>query len=682
MTGTDLLTQAQALHTDPALFVVQSRLYSPNYRGPGRWIVFNPRTRAAFLAVGGARQEVRSGNQLFSGMAHQDVLPPVIELLQVASGDGGLTDNADQSGKLRRAGLLTTDARPACPTYLSRYQLAVYNYPFYDYSDPDWLEKDVARMQRFAQLWSPPALDSDYQGALVPLPSPGSLDSHEAAACGVVTPDALAYILRYAFGAIGTVNFKFGVFHHKTSPSGGARHPTEGVVVVREPMEGIRPGAYHYDAARNALVESPALKPLADGAGAPLEILCRVHVERAMFRYRDIRSWRPVLLDVGHVIETIRLLAGLWNLPTGAAAPAIPGALEGAFLADPVVGAVRFGPADAPGSARAADELSSPPDFGPGVQTSPFMYLTFDDGAVWANVAHPRLSKTPLSLSEFQMLSYCVPSTRGDRPTDADSLAERFPDLTRARLRTLVDQSVLLRSDEAGDAYDQTELWSRYAWYPSLLAHLEARSAVRSSGSRTSGHGVNVLEGTPPADVTRALATRRTCRTFAAAQLSRADFTAVLAAGADRRFAPVRMVAVLHDVEGRPAGALGSVVGQVFRDSGIRLSRNRVREMVIGQYPASAGALTLWLLADADVTAPEGYEATIVQLGELAQRLILAATTRGLGVFCTPAINDDTTFEELGVRAVGPQTIAYVLAVGRAADGGSPSGGAPAGVAA
>lgn len=682
MTETDLLTQAQALHTDPALFVMQSRLYSPNYRGPGRWIVFNPRTRSAFLAVGGARQEVRSGNQLFAGMAHQDMLPPVIELLQAASGDGGLTDNADQSGKLRRSGLLTVDAMPACPTYLSRYQLAVYNYPFYDYSDPDWLEKDVARMQKFARLWSPPAPDSDYQGELVPLPSPDSLHSYQADIRGVITRDALAYILRYAFGAIGTVSFKFGDFHHKTSPSGGARHPTEGVVVVREPMEGIRPGAYHYDAARNALVESPALKALVGAAGAPLEILCRVHVERAMFRYRDIRSWRPVLLDVGHVIETIRLLAGLWNLPTSAAAPAIPGALEGAFLADPVVAAVRFGPSAGSGSARASDEPGRPRDFGQGVQTSPFMYLTFDDAAVSANVVHPRLSKTPLSLSEFQMLSYCVPSTRGDRPTDADSLAERFPGLTLARLQMLVDRSVLLPSDEAGDAYDQTELWSRYAWYPSLLAHLEARSAVRSSISRTSKHGVNALGGIPPAEVTKALAVRRTCRSFAETQLPDADFTAVFAASADRRFSPVRMVAVLHDVEGQPAGALGSVVGQVFRDSGTRLSRKRVREMVIGQYPASAGALTLWLLADADLTAPEAYEATIVQLGALAQRLIVAATTRGLGVFCTPAVNDDSTFGELGDRAAGPQTIAYVLAIGRAADGGSPSGGTSTGNAA
>jgi hypothetical protein len=122
--------------------------------------------------------------------------------------------------------------------------------------------------------------------------------------------------------------------------------------------------------------------------------------------------------------------------------------------------------------------------------------------------------------------------------------------------------------------------------------------------------------------------------------------------------------AVLHDVSEYPGGTVGRVANGRFQPDSLRLSRDDVQKMVIGQYPASAGAVTMLLAIDADLDEPARYEATIMTLGVLAQRAILAAAHRGLAVFCTPAINDELTFSRLGRSDYGPQTITYVLAIG------------------
>jgi hypothetical protein len=668
MTADNATLESTALRTNPAVFVVQSRLYSPNYQAPGRWVIFNPHGRSAFLAVGGARQDARTGNELFRGMAHQDVIPPIIEILQSASApDRMAAESAEEYQRLIRAGLLCpadSTATQSFPTYLSRYQRAVYDYPFIDYSDPDWLEKDVARMRQFADLWSPPPLDSDFPGERIPLPPAKPLAQADFSKSTAVTMDALAFILRYAFGTLGTISFKFGDFHHKTSPSGGARHPAEGVIVLRRGLEGIPPGAYHYLPAEHALVESLTLRQLVAAGGAQVELLCRVHVERPMFRYREIRSWRPVLLDVGHITETIRLLAGLWGIPTEQTVPATAADVELKTLADPMITSVIIGDT----AAVAAEDGDAPPtdayDITRGVQTNPLLYLTFDDGHLHANALYPRLTKTRVSLAEFELLSYAIPSSRGDRPTDAASLHTRFPEITSEMLRRLVDKHVLLTESTAAAAYDQTRLWSHYSWYLSLLAHFETRSAARVADDFQSAPQVSTISGVTEAELARSLVSRRTRRSFTDIAISKDDLSQIFQAGTEPRFSSISIFAALHNVTGYPHGTVGSIGGQEFCDSGTRLSREKVREMVIGQYPASAGAITVWLIARVDLSQPAGYEDSIVRLGQLAQRLTLAATARGLGVFSTPAINDDMTFEHLHATMFGPEAVSYVLAMG------------------
>lgn len=104
----------------------------------------------------------------------------------------------------------------------------------------------------------------------------------------------------------------------KTSPSGGARHPLEAYVVVRR-VAGLDPGTYHYASDVHELERVPAEKvaPAFDEllptqwwyreAGA-LVLLTAVF-ERTRWRYEGPRAYRAVLIEAGHVCQTLCLTA-------------------------------------------------------------------------------------------------------------------------------------------------------------------------------------------------------------------------------------------------------------------------------------------------------------------------------------------------------------------------------------
>ncbi|MFJ8911730.1 SagB/ThcOx family dehydrogenase [Amycolatopsis sp. NPDC102389] len=104
----------------------------------------------------------------------------------------------------------------------------------------------------------------------------------------------------------------------KTSPSGGARHPTEVYVYARN-VEGLDPGVYHYDGFRHGLtpldgkLDDDQLIALAGdqewtGNAGALLIYTSV-IERNQWKYPVSRTYRVLLMDVGHLSQTVYLLA-------------------------------------------------------------------------------------------------------------------------------------------------------------------------------------------------------------------------------------------------------------------------------------------------------------------------------------------------------------------------------------
>lgn len=149
----------------------------------------------------------------------------------------------------------------------------------------------------------------------------------------------LAQMLSRVFGARGRVHAAddFEVLK-KTSPSGGALHPTEAYLIVQR-VEGIAPGLYHYHVGDHALEPLPRLSPSPANAGegrggvawsredlqtfarlavagqhwfsdAPVLVVMAPRFARNFWKYRNhTKTYRTVILDIGHLSQTLYLSA-------------------------------------------------------------------------------------------------------------------------------------------------------------------------------------------------------------------------------------------------------------------------------------------------------------------------------------------------------------------------------------
>ena len=129
----------------------------------------------------------------------------------------------------------------------------------------------------------------------------------------------ISTLLQYTWGVTGRIDAPpFGRLFHKTSPSGGARHPGE-VYLLAMRVEGLAQGLYHYNCLHHRLERLRSLaaapKALAYTAGqefvgdaSALFIMTAVF-PRVLWKYRFARSYRVVLLDAGHLCQTFCLVA-------------------------------------------------------------------------------------------------------------------------------------------------------------------------------------------------------------------------------------------------------------------------------------------------------------------------------------------------------------------------------------
>jgi putative peptide maturation dehydrogenase len=143
-----------------------------------------------------------------------------------------------------------------------------------------------------------------------------------AFAPGPLSAEELSLVLRYTFGCRGYSRVADGVaVLSKTSPSGGALHPTEVYVLVRN-VEGVEPGLYHYGAERHELELLVRLAPdeggslaaeLASGQpfvrDAPALFLLTTRFYRSFWKYRrHRRAYAVLLMDAAHLAQTFYLV--------------------------------------------------------------------------------------------------------------------------------------------------------------------------------------------------------------------------------------------------------------------------------------------------------------------------------------------------------------------------------------
>ena len=138
--------------------------------------------------------------------------------------------------------------------------------------------------------------------------------------------NAVSKLLYYTWGVHGYIDAPpFGKLLHKTSPSGGARHPGE-VYLLAIRVDGLRAGLYHYDglnhrlewlhsvSAKKKAIEYTAKHEFLKDASA-LFIMTAVF-PRVQWKYRFARAYRVVLLDAGHLCQTLCLVATWLGLAT------------------------------------------------------------------------------------------------------------------------------------------------------------------------------------------------------------------------------------------------------------------------------------------------------------------------------------------------------------------------------
>jgi putative peptide maturation dehydrogenase len=196
-------------------------------------------------------------------------------------------------------------------------------------------DTELIAAERTIATWGPPppALHTT-GGKVVPLPQPDRDDGYFFELLGrrrttrsfdrdgSISAEELATILFYTFGAHGSFRVRDElVALRKTSPSGGALHPTEAYLLVRT-VDGIEPGVYHYDVGRHALELVASLGPAEVGdlavdiaAGQPfardahVTVVLVARFARTFWKYRKHeRAYAVVLMDAAHLSQTFHLV--------------------------------------------------------------------------------------------------------------------------------------------------------------------------------------------------------------------------------------------------------------------------------------------------------------------------------------------------------------------------------------
>lgn len=607
-----------------------SAALSPHVQGASRWTAVNANTRQGFALSG------------------KDGGSPLLAWLASGRPDGG-----DRSLFTTAVAQLGLEESMGEAGYVGWYRALNANYPFLDYAEPDALASDSRQMAAYATEADAPPYRTPWSRVGRSLP-PGRIDG--APGRDPLSAELLAAWLQVAAGFTGTRDIRNLRIAHRTSPSGGARHPTELLIQVGREWQRTLESThqmYWYDGAEHALCPSDAPTSAAPLGDEELRVTIVSHVRRPMWRYRDVRALRPVVIDAGHVIETILTMvhAAGWQ----ASWRAQPGTVVLAGDLDPTFGSIAINssadfhhhPEDGP---RIFGRVTTSPGL---YRTNPLLNLFPTDGTIRGEV--PSLATTlELSPAMIDVLAYATPSSRRDRPTSRADLMERFA-LTDSQLDGLCEAFLLVDAKHGDELWSTCRSWFKHGWLPSLIAHL-------ASASEATREPEVERESTPKMSLTNlstALDRRRTSRSFTGQLLEEEELERALDAAQPTQ--PCIKVAVLREGS---SPRLGRGVHIWDGGSWARLvpdppSAEDIVRVAIGQSWAT-GFDAIFVIFPTQCAG--SWENGLLEAGRLAQRIALAVCGEGhVGVFQSPALVDEL------LDAIIPDRLpegAYLVGVG------------------
>jgi hypothetical protein len=419
------------LYTKPGLIVVQRSFMAPGRDFPARWVIFDPESRRSFLIHLSYPAEASGGES--NGCVQQNAMrehsiSDTICALALASENGVLASQLLREGVVAEPetidnmiSLGLVQYEPVSPASLAsftgRYHRAVFNYPFHDYFDPQWRELDNEAMSQYMAAWPPPAPLTERIEKSFPLHSPSDDELVRGDRAGVLSLAFLGSVLHKVFGVIEERQRPVvGTVVRKTSPSGGCRHPSEVVLLLPKGLESIPPGAYHYDVRHHRLAQAAGYSECLKSVTGSCAFLLTSRVERAMWRYRDIRSFRAIPVDAGHIAETLVLLLGLRELECAISAVGSMTTPDFTWHEEPELALISVGPdniARTKSAPQRHDNMEGP------FLINPSLYLTFDSGHVKANIHWPRRASVNATAKELEFLDLCLPD-QPVKPNDSD----------------------------------------------------------------------------------------------------------------------------------------------------------------------------------------------------------------------------------------------------------------------
>jgi hypothetical protein len=624
--------------TKPNIFIVQSRLFTPNYMGTGRWVIIDPKTRKSLVAVG------------------KDEVPLILRVLVIAESGKRISAIAEELNvneeviiRLFNSGLLVHEKDYSeCSkhlNYMESYHEMVFEYPFHDYSKDGWKDRDRAQMSQYGIQALPPESITIRNGKTVFKLPPPSLEiftiERNVTLVDFAEPLVLGTLLHITFGIIEVIPSDWPMLR-KTSPSGGGRHPAEAIVFIPE-NKLIPEGVYYYDVQNHSLVlvEDRIYQSQINNK---VGIAITAKVERPMWRYREPRSWRAVCIDIGHVDETFGMLVGLLggvverkNSPQDIG-PAYT------WMNEPELSYMEIYNSSVKSIEQKkykeiVEEIVCEEDAD--YLTNPLMFMRIHNNGILAETLWPKCIKSNIDFEDYIILNYSLPSRRGDRPTDYSILVKEFSS-SKDRIDKLIKLGFLVNGKCARKVYDNVYLWSKHNWYLSFLSLLGFKKNIEENESIVS---MPKLKDNNSENILDILYKRKTVRSFLKNNISKESvqkiFSSILK---DYKKVPVKIYGAMLHVDGYIENGLYTLNDNnelVYLSKTI--NAEQIKAATIGQAWAGVGALTIWIVAKVNLKQPFTYQNALMELGRYGQRLCLQVTNQNLGIFVTPAVCDKAT---------------------------------------
>lgn len=203
------------------------------------------------------------------------------------------------------------------------YHLSGYNYPFLEYEDPKAFAIDDFMMKKYGLKRNLPTPVKVYDVKKIDL-----IKGEDFPKISVSDISKNNKIINNQDGIIKFGKFTYSSFVNthpnknqnkiirRTVPSGGCKHPTE-IYIIFPKNSFYGAGVYHYDSFTHKLdviseidiwdkfikASNYSFRP-----DAKFAVVYTSIVERAMYRYRDVRSTRAIFGDLGHIIQNTKYI--------------------------------------------------------------------------------------------------------------------------------------------------------------------------------------------------------------------------------------------------------------------------------------------------------------------------------------------------------------------------------------